>query len=102
MFWFIKQIIVALLSLSGSLTTKYVSLNNEPYMTRPMVVNLNPVQLNYYLFMISLDKRNGSCNLVDDSSAKISVSNKTRDANDKVFNMITRINEVKALVKHNA
>ena len=79
-----------------------MSLNNEPCITRPTVVNLIPAELNYYLFMITLDKGNGSCNLVDDSFTKICVSNKTRDINDKVFNMITRTNEFKTLVKHNA
>ena len=49
--------------------------------------------------MISLDKCNESCNAVDDLSAKIYVPNKTKDVNLKVFNMITRINEPKTLVK---
>ena len=39
--------------------------------------DLNPVKLNYYPFMISLDKCNGSCNFIDD------------------FNMTTRINVAK-------
>ena len=30
----------------------------------PAVVELNPAELNYYLFMISLDKCHGSCNAV--------------------------------------
>ena len=52
----IKQVFIALLSFSGSLTTKSVSLNNEPCMIRPTLIDLNPVELNYYPFMISLDK----------------------------------------------
>ena len=50
--------------------------------------------------MISSDKSNGSCNVVDDLSTKICLPNETKDENVKVFNMITRINEVKTLVKH--
>ena len=50
--------------------------------------------------MISLDKYNGSCNVVDELSMKIWVPSATKDINVTVFNMITRINELKALVKH--
>ena len=45
--------------------------------------------------MISLDKCDGSCNVADDLSMKICVSNEIKDINVKVFNMITRINEAK-------
>ena len=49
-------------------------------MIRPALIDSNPIELNYYLFMISQDKCNGSCDVVD-------------DINVKVFNMII-INEV--------
>ena len=45
--------------------------------------------------MISLDKCNGSYNVVDDLSTKICVPNETKGVNAKAINMITRINEVK-------
>ena len=62
MFWFIKQVVIELLSFGGSLATKCVSLNSiEPCITRLTLIDLNPVELNYYPFMISLDKCNGSC-----------------------------------------
>ena len=48
-------------SFSGSLATKCMSLINKPCMIRPTLVDLNHVDLNYYPFMISLDKFNGSC-----------------------------------------
>ena len=62
--------------------------------------DLNPVKVNYYPLMISLDKCDGSCNVADDLSTKICVSNEIKDINVKVFNMITRINEAKTLIKH--
>ena len=70
MFWLIKKKFIALLSFSGSLATKCVTLNNEPCMTGPTLIDLNPVELNYFPFMISLDKCNGSCNAADDLSMK--------------------------------
>ena len=35
--------LIALLSFSESLATKCVSLNNEPCMARPTLIDLNPV-----------------------------------------------------------
>ena len=69
-------------------------------MIRRTLIDLIPVELNYYPFMISLDKFSGICNSVYDISTKICVSSKTKDINIKVFNMITNINESKTMVKH--
>ena len=98
MFRFIKQVLIVLLSFSRSLLTKFVSLNNEPCMNRPTFIHLNPVELNYYLLMISLYKYSESCNAIDDLSTKICLPRDTKRV--KVFNMIARINQTKALVKH--
>ena len=100
MFWLIKQVFTALFCFCGSLATKYVSLNNEPCMTIPILIELNPADLNYHSFMISLDKCNGSCNTIDNLSAKICVPTESEDVNVKVFNMIKRINAAKTLIKH--
>ena len=55
---------IVLLSFSSSLATKYVSLIDEPCMVRPALIDLNPFELKHYPFMISLDKCNGSCNVL--------------------------------------
>ena len=62
-------------------------------------VLVNPFKLNYYLFMFSLDKCNGRCNAADDLSAKICFPIETKDVNIKVFNIITKTNEAKELLK---
>ena len=61
-----KQVFIVLLNFSGSLATKCTYLNNEPCMTRTTLIDLNPIEINNYPFMISLDKCNGRCNAVDD------------------------------------
>ena len=43
MFWFIKQVFIMLSSFGGSLTTKCVSLSNEPCMASPTLIDLNPI-----------------------------------------------------------
>ena len=71
MFWLTKETFTVLLSFSTSLATKCMYLINEPCMTRPILLYLNLVELNYYLFMVSLDKCSGSCYVVDDLSTKM-------------------------------
>ena len=48
----IIQVFIALLSFSRSLATKFGFLNNEACMTRPSLIDLNPIELNYYPFMV--------------------------------------------------
>ena len=57
-------------------------------MIRPTFIDLNPFELKFYPFMISLDKCTASHNVL---SPKIWVVNKTNSLNVKAFNMITNI-----------
>ena len=66
-------------------------------MVKPIVIDLEHVELKYYSFMISLDKCTGNCNVL---SPKICIPKETKDLNDKAFNMITNQNEIKALAKN--
>ena len=56
MFSLIKQIVTVLLSFSSSFGTKFVSFNDELWMFRPTLINLNPIEIEFYPFLISLDK----------------------------------------------
>ena len=58
------------LSFSKSLATNCMSKNNKQWKSRIIFVDLNPIELEYYPLVISLDKCNGSCNSVDDLSTK--------------------------------
>ena len=69
-------------------------------MIRPTIIDSNLVELNYYSFMISLDKSNRSCNAVDGLSTKLCFPSATKDVHVKVFNIITKIYEAKTLIKH--
>ena len=63
-----KQVFIALLSFSGSLTsmakisnvTRFISLNNQSCMNRPTFFDLNSDEYNqgfrYYPFMVNLDR----------------------------------------------
>ena len=100
MFWLIKQVFIVLLSFGEFLASKCVSLNNKSCMARPSFIGLNPVEFNYYSFIISLDKYSGNCNAVDYLFTSKCVPSKIKVVNIKVLNMITKLNEAKTLVKH--
>ena len=91
------NLFIVSLSFSISLAIKCLFLNDEPCMVRPSLIELNPVELNYDPFMISLNKCTGSCNVL---SPKICVPKETKDINVKAFNMITNKNEAKAMTEH--
>ena len=63
---------------SRSLVTKCVSLHNEACIVRPFLIDLNPVELKYYPFVISLDKCSGSCSPATILSPKVWVPSKTK------------------------
>ena len=48
---------------------KCVSLNNQPSLTRPIIVNTNSDKTLFYPFTVSVNKCGGSCNTNDDSYA---------------------------------
>ena len=56
-FWLIKKKLFVLLSLGGSLATN-VCRCNKPCIAKPTQYVLNSIELNYYLFMFSLNKCN--------------------------------------------
>ena len=108
MFRLTKQVFIAILSFSRSLHNKNIvsnftisiSFNNQPCMTRPILIDLNPDKYNqglrYYPFMVNLDRCRGSCNTFDDPSGRICVPNRTGKVNlNNKNSMMTRINESK-------
>ena len=65
-------------------------------MIRAILICLNPVDLKYYPFMVSLDICTGSCNVL---TPKTCVPKETKDINVKAFNNITNKNEAQAMKK---
>ena len=91
------QVLIVLVRFSESLATKFLSLNDEPCMVSPALIDLHPTELKYYPFMISLDECTGSCNVL---SPKICVPKEKKDINAEAFNMITDKNEAKRMAIH--
>ena len=101
MFGFIKKMFIELLTrtVSASNHTKYVSLNNQKYMTQPTLIILHPneysQELYYYLFPGNLDRCAGSCNTLDDLPSRVCIPNETEDLNLHILNTLTKITESK-------
>ena len=55
-------LVLMLLFFGGLLAIKCVSMNNQPYVVRLTLVDLNLDKLHYYSFVISMKKCDGSCN----------------------------------------
>ena len=82
------SLFVAWLGFSESLACdriKCLFLNTEPCMVRATLINMNPNELKYCPFIISLYKSTGSCNVL---SPKICVPKETKDKKFKAYNMI--------------
>ena len=73
---------------------KFLLLNDEPCMVRPTLIDMNPVELKYYLFMITSNKCTGNCNVL---FPEIYVPKETKDINVKAFNITANKNEAKAV-----
>ena len=90
--------------INASNHTKRIFLKNQQCKIQPTLFNLNPYEygqrLCYYPFAINLDRCMGNCNTLKDLSNRLYVSDKTEDLKLNVFNMITRINESKALTNY--
>ena len=90
----IKQVFVVLLSFSEYLATMNP---DELCMVWSNLIDLNPIELKYYPFMIILDKFSGNCNIV---SPKECVPKKIKDISVKVFDEMKNRNEAKVMIKH--
>ena len=88
------------MNFTGSLTTKFISLHDEPRLARLAFIDLNPNEHHYYLFIVSLERCNKNYNSLDNPFGRICVPNKTANVNLKLFNIITEINKSKTLTKH--
>ena len=96
---------VVLLSFSKSLAhvakvydqTKCLLLNAEPCMVKPTLIDMNPVELKYDAFMISLNKCTAKSNIW---SLEICVPKETKDINVKALNVVTNKNDAKSMTEH--
>ena len=90
---FIKQmyvvqvLVLVLLGFDGSLVAKYISMNNQPCMARPTLIDMNSDELYYYPFIVSRNRYDRNCNIAEDSFCRIYAPNKIGAVNLKAFSI---------------
>ena len=105
MFEFIQKIFyIRSLFLSNLVSTtslNCISMKNQQCKVRPEIINVNGNEPVFYPFSIKTNKCGGSCNNINDPSAKICVPDVTKDLNVKVFNLMSRNNETRHKMARN-
>ena len=77
-----------------------ISMNNQECKTRPQVVNVNGDEPVFFLFSIETSKCSGSCNNINSPYAKICVPDVVKNLDVKVFNLMSRTNEMRHIEWH--
>ena len=79
---FFTELVLLLLRFGRSLTTKCVSLNNQPCIAITTLIDLIIYELHYYSFIESQGRCKASCNAVEDPFGIIWVPSKIEDNKD--------------------
>ena len=104
MFRFIKQIFISALMYFGNLSNvnslECVSMKNQECKVRPEIVDINSNNPIFYPFSIKISKCSGNCNNINDPYARICVPDVVKNLNVKVFNLMSRNNEMRHIKWH--
>ena len=101
MFGFIKRAFLAeltVLSYVNPLSTNQlscISMNNLECKIRPEIINVNSDEPVFYPFSTKTSTCSGSCNNINDLYAKMFVPDVVKNLNVKVFNLMSRTNEIR-------
>ena len=87
-------------NLSNVNSLKCISMKNQEWKVRPQIVNINSDELVFFPFSIKTSKCSGSCNDINDPQGKLCVSDVVKNINLKVFNLMSRTNEIRHIKWH--
>ena len=92
--------LTVLSSLVSTTPLSCISMNNQECKVRPEIINVNSNEPVFYPFSIKTSKCSGSCNNINDPYAQICVPDEAKNLNVKVFNLMSRSNEIKHIKWH--
>ena len=95
MFGFIKKVFIVAMSFFSANALECVLMNNQKCEIRAKIIDINNNEHTLYPFSISVNKCSGSCNKINDSLAKLCVSDVVKNINVEVFNLMSRTNETR-------
>ena len=79
----------------NAIPSNWISMKNQECKTRPQVVNFNSNNPIFYSFSIKTSKCSGNGNNINYPYAKICVPDIIEKLNVKVFNLMSRTNEIR-------
>ena len=99
--WFIN-LALSLFNILKVNTLEYLSVINRECMPRPNILDVNEGagEALFYPYNILVNKCSGSCNMLDDPTAKLCVPNIIKGINMKVYNFLMRLNETRNVLWH--
>ena len=99
--WFIN-LALSLFNILKVNTLEYLSVINRECMPRPNILDVNEGagEALFYPYSILINKCSGSCNMLDDPTAKLCVPNIIKGINMKVYNFLMRLNEIRNVLWH--
>ena len=75
-------------------------MNNQECKIRTEIINLNNNEPIFYPYSITINRCKGSCNTINGPYAKICVPNQIKNANVKVFYLMSRTNQTRHIKWH--
>ena len=73
-------------------------MNNQECKVRPETININSSEPLFYHYSVKISS--GSCNNINDPYAELCVPDNVKNLNIKVFNLISRTNEIRYIKWH--
>ena len=98
--WFFTAMTFINFNISNVSLLECFSMNNQDCKIRTEITNLNTNEPMFYPYSIKINRGKGSCNTINDPYAKICVPDQIKDANVKVFNLMSRTNETRHIKWH--
>ena len=96
------NLLISLLNVLKFNTLEFLSAINKKCMPRPKVLDVNEGvgEALFYLYNVLVNKCSGSCNTLDDPTAKLCVPNVIKSVNINVYNFLMRLNETRNVLRH--
>ena len=106
MFRFIKKMLIAAMMfdscgvLISSNSLNFLSMRNQECKIRPAMVDINSSEPLVYPYNFLVNECSGSCNHIDNPYDKLRVPDVFKNMNIKVFNLMSRTNEMRYVSWH--
>ena len=79
---------------------KCASRDNQTCQAKLKLVDINSSKSFFYLFAVIVNKCDRRCNAIDDPYVRVFVSNKVKNINVKLLNLMAGVNKTRFLVQH--